>query len=90
MVNGFSVEFTPQAADDLSGMTKPIAQRLLDKIRWLATNFDAVTPTALSGDLVGVYKLRVGDYRVLYALKTESSSICIVRIRHRKDVYKNL
>lgn len=61
MVTAFSVEFTQQAADDLGGMPKTVAQRILDKIRWLSNNFESLTPAALAGDLAGVYKLRVGD-----------------------------
>lgn len=38
MVTTFSVEFTNQAADDLGEITKTVAQRILDKIRWLSSN----------------------------------------------------
>jgi hypothetical protein len=34
VVTNFSVEFTDQAADDLGEITKTVAQRILDKIRW--------------------------------------------------------
>lgn len=90
MVTTFSVEFTDQAADDLGEITKTVAQRILDKIRWLSSNCESLTPAALAGDLAGIYKLRVGDYRVLYTLENDARSIRILRIRHRRDVYKNL
>ena len=38
MVTTFSVEFTDEAADDLGEITKTVAQRILDKIRWLSSN----------------------------------------------------
>lgn len=90
MVTNFSVEFTDQAAADLGGITKTVAQRILEKVRWLSANCWSLTPAALAGDLAGIYKLRVGDYRVLYTLKKDARSLCILRIRHRRDVYKNL
>lgn len=90
MVTTFSVEFTDQAADDLGEITKTVAQRILDKIRWLSANCGSLTPATLAGDLAGIYKLRVGDYRVLYTLENDARSIRILRIRHRRDVYKNL
>jgi mRNA interferase RelE/StbE len=34
------------------------------------------------------YRLRCGSYRVLYEIRDEELIICIVRIRHRKDVYR--
>jgi mRNA interferase RelE/StbE len=90
VVTTFSVEFTDQAADDLGEITKTVAQRILDKIRWLSANCGSLTPAALAGDLAGIHKLRVGDYRVLYTLKNDTRSVRILRIRHRRDVYKNL
>lgn len=81
-----SVRFTPQAEADLARLDREIAQRVLRKIRWLAENFGLITPESLSGPLRGVFKIRVGDYRVLYTY-TEST-IIIHRIAHRREVYK--
>jgi mRNA interferase RelE/StbE len=52
----YHVEFTPTAAEDLARLNKPIAQRILTKIRWLAENFPALTPKPLTGQWSGVYK----------------------------------
>lgn len=82
------VEFTPTAAEDLARLNKPVAQRVLTKIRWLAENFQALTPEPLTGQWEGVYKLRVGDYRVLYTFDTTKNSITIHFVRHRREVYK--
>ncbi len=43
-----------------------MARRIVQRINWLAANWDAVRLEALTGDLAGLYKLRVGDYRVIY------------------------
>lgn len=45
----YHVEFTPTATDDLARLNKPIAQRILSKIRWLVENFPALTPESLTG-----------------------------------------
>jgi mRNA interferase RelE/StbE len=84
----YSVKFTSTAVDDLERLTKPIAQRILTKIRWLADNFEQLPPEPLTGSWKGVYKLRVGDYRVLYTFKTAESTITVRFVRHRRDVYK--
>ena len=62
----YEVEFTPEAQNDLSRLSKNIAQQVLKKIRWLMENFAAITPEPLTGQWQGTYKLRVGDYRVVY------------------------
>jgi mRNA interferase RelE/StbE len=42
----YQVEFTREAEEDLSGLSKTIAQRIIKKIRWLAENFEILTPDA--------------------------------------------
>lgn len=56
-----NVQFRPQAITDLERLDQVIAQRILSKIKWLIQNFDSTTPQALTGDLKGFFKLRVGD-----------------------------
>jgi mRNA interferase RelE/StbE len=84
----FQVDFTPVAATDLARLDKPVAQRVLKKIRWLAENFEAITPETLTGPWQGVFKLRVGDYRVLYTCDREKQKILVHFIRHRREIYK--
>lgn len=36
----------------------------------------------------GAYRLRVGDYRVVYGVNEEENVITVFRVRHRKDVYR--
>ena len=82
------VVFTQQAKDDLRRLDKPTAQRVLNKIRWLAENIASVTPQPLKGQWQGVYKLRVGSYRVLYTWQAQQQQMTILFIRHRSEVYK--
>lgn len=42
----------------------------------------------LRGDLVGVWSARRGTYRVLYRLRDESREVIVLRIEHRRDVYR--
>jgi mRNA interferase RelE/StbE len=67
----FQVEFTAAAESDLARLDKSMAQRVLKKIRWLAENFEVITPEVLTGPWQGVFKLRVSDYRVLYTSDRE-------------------
>ncbi len=83
----YSVEFTPGAIKNLGLLTSTNQQRTLNKIRWLSENFENVVPQALSADLSGLFKLRVGDYRVIYSFDLESQHITIHKIGHRREVY---
>ena len=84
----YSVKFTPTAVDDLARLNKPIAQRIFTKIRRLAENFEALTPEPLAGQWDGIYKLRIGDYRVLYTFNKAEPSLTVHFVRHRREVYK--
>lgn len=83
----FQVVFTTSAENDLARIDKPVAQRVMKKLRWLAENFEVITPEPLTGQWRGVFKLRIGDYRVLYTCDKHLKQIVVLIVRHRRDVY---
>jgi mRNA interferase RelE/StbE len=62
------VEWTEEALDDFEKLDLPIQKRILGKISWFSRHFDNVTPEPLSGELRKVFKIRIGDWRVIYKL----------------------
>ena len=84
----YKVEFTREAVDDLRHLDKAVAQRILRKLKWLSDNFDTVTPEALTAELKGLFKLRVGSYRVIYEVKRSERLLTIHFVSHRKDIYR--
>lgn len=85
----YEVEFTEGALNDLAKLSKEISQRILKKTRWLAENFEALSHEPLTNQWQGMYKLRVGDYRVIYTFESETQRLIIVHlIGHRREVYK--
>lgn len=79
-----SLEFKPRAEKDLSGLPKADQSRILQKIELLQHG--------LTGDIKRLtnftpeYRLRVGDYRILFEIV--ESSIIVYRILHRRDAYR--
>jgi mRNA interferase RelE/StbE len=53
----------------------------------LAENFEDITPLALTANLVGAYKLRVGNYRIIYEFSEADETIVILKIGHRSEIY---
>lgn len=84
----FQVEFTAGAEADLARLDKPVAQRVLKELRWPAENLEVITPETLTGQWQGVFKLCVGDYRVLYTCDREKQKIVVHFVRHRREIYK--
>ena len=83
----WSLRFDDGVEQALADLDRPIAERVADKLRWLAENAGAVRHKPLRGDLAGLYKLRVGDWRVLYTLLQDEHIILVLRLGHRREVY---
>jgi mRNA interferase RelE/StbE len=83
-----NIEWNEDAIKDLAKLDKPVAQRILKKIDWLSDNFKKVTPEPLIGQFKGTFKLRIGDWRVVYTI--ESHTLVIQFIGHRRDIYSIL
>lgn len=84
----YRVRFLPEAAEELTSLDKPVAERVFKKIKWLVENFANLTPEPLSSELRGLFKLRVGDHRVLCSFDRKTRVIYIHLIGHRRDIYK--
>lgn len=80
------VEWTAAAIADLSVIDKAIVKRIVDKIDWYAHNYEQLIPEQLSGSLKGLYKIRIGDWRVIYELKDDA--LIILYINHCSKIYK--
>lgn len=81
------VEFESEAIEDLDRMSPAIRERILRKINWLALNFEQAAPQGLKSNLSGFYKLRIGDYRVIYEVEPDTQTLVIVRAGHRSEIY---
>ena len=74
------------ALGHLEGLDPIIRKRILVKVSWLENNFEDIVPEKLHRDLKGLYKLRVGGYRIVYSVR--ESGITVETVGHRRDVYK--
>ena len=83
----YRVDFAKSAAKDLRGIDHKWIPRIVASIE--ALELDA-RPSGCR-KLVGsdhTYRIRVGDYRVVYDIHDDTLIILVVRIRHRRDVYR--
>ena len=84
----YRVRVLGEAERDLARLDKSAGRRIVKRIHWLASNLEQVRLEALTGGLSGLYKLRVGDYRVLYEIFDDEQVIVIHEIGHRRDIYR--
>jgi len=84
----YRVDFTPQALEDVSKLDRIISERVIKRLEWLSQNIELINPQALKGKFQGMFKLVVGDWRVIYTADFTDKLITVHLIGHRKEVYK--
>ena len=84
----WSVTYTADAIKALTGMDRTIARRIRAKILALAR--DPRAPNNNVRKLTGIegYRLRVGDWRVIYTLKHEILTVVVISVGHRREIYE--
>jgi mRNA interferase RelE/StbE len=64
----YRLTFQLSTVQDLAAIDQPMAQRLLDKSKWLASNVDNLRHELIADDLPGLCKYAVGEWRIFYAI----------------------
>ena len=82
----FSIRIKGSAAKELERIAKADRARLVEAIDRLSEN--PFLGSALKGELRGLRRLRIGDYRVLYEVQHGELIVLVVRVAHRREVYR--
>ena len=83
----YRVEIARSAAKDLRGIDRKWIPKIVAAIETLESDPRPVGCKKLMGS-DHTYRLRIGDYRVVYDIQDDTLIILVVRIRHRRDVYR--
>jgi mRNA interferase RelE/StbE len=85
----FRIELTKSAARALKTIPKTDQKRIAKRIESLAKAPPEPVKTKMKGDNP-FHRVRVGDYRIIYEIQNEILLILILKIGHRKEVYRRL
>jgi len=83
----YRVEFRGSAERELHRVNRQMVPRIIAAIDELADQPRAPGTTKLSG-AEHTYRIRVGDYRVVYTIDDSQKLISVERVRHRKEAYR--
>lgn len=81
----------PSAETDLENLDPEVRRRILRRVIWLGESAPRMVHhqlTNMPDDLIGLCRLRVGDYRILYWVCHQRKELKVYRIRHRSEVYR--
>lgn len=84
----FRVEWKKSTKKDLRKLPPSVVDRVVEAVTGLAENPFPHGVEKLTGS-EHAYRIRLGDYRIVYEVVTESALVEIQRVRHRKDVYRS-
>ena len=84
----YKIVYTTQAAKALLKMPRNIAQRIREKVELVAVDPFAPLPNATKLQGRPGYRLRVGDWRIIYEINEDSVMIVVLKIAPRGEVYR--
>ena len=85
----YTVTFARSAGKELDALPDEVAERVLLAIEKLAANPRPAGVVNLQG-FKHLWRIRVGDYRVIFSVDERARVVDVAHIRHRKDVYRGL
>ena len=85
----YSIDFRPAVLKSLKRFPKKELIRIKKRIEELGQNLPDPNTTKMKGNN-SFHKIRTGDYRIVYEIHNDRVVILIVKVGHRKDVYKGL
>jgi len=90
ILNGYSIKFTSEANDNLLNLEKNDYLKVVSKIKCLTSDCLNLNIKKLKLKKVNLYRLRVGDFRIIYSIESEQIVVWIIAIGLRKDIYKRI
>ena len=85
----YNVSFKPSVEKDLRPLPKSVVARVIEQIENLKTDPLPRQAIKLSG-AERLYRIREGDYRIVYQVDTEAMQVMVHYVRHRREIYRSL
>jgi mRNA interferase RelE/StbE len=85
----YAIYFKPSADRQLRKLPLDVQRRIVAAVEALAGNPHPPGVVIIAGD-DNLWRIRVGDYRVVYEIHDDRLIVLVLRVAHRKDVYRRL
>lgn len=79
---------TKNAESDLARLDRNSQRRIVEKLKWFVEHFEEVTPFPLDNPWKGFFKLRAGDWRIIYEVEEANRRVVVHLIDRRDKIYK--
>jgi mRNA interferase RelE/StbE len=85
--SSYRLEFSAKAARQFKALPAQVQKFLQSRLETLAENPKPQAVTKLS-EYESLYRLRAGDYRIFFEIQKSSGVILVVKVGHRREVYR--
>ena len=85
----YKIFWKPSAQKELKKLDKKMIAKIIAEVEKLSENPKPASSKKLSGSDI-TYRIRVNDYRVIYDILDRKIELLVIKIGHRKDIYRNL
>ena len=82
----YALEFTPAARRDMKRLDRTARRRIDAVLGLLRENPRPPNAKVLNGPLREYWRVRTGDYRIIYTIEDNRLAVCVIRIGHRTEV----
>ena len=79
---------TPRVERRIAALPTPVRRRVFEAIERLAREPRPAGVRKLSGEMRGFWRVRVGDYRIVYDIDAEQRLVSIAAVHHRRESYR--
>lgn len=87
-MSNWNLKFDKKAFKELSKLDKQVQQKIFSELdRILLLPHPKEVGKFLTGNLSGLWRYRVGDYRIVTRIEDNILTILVVRVAHRKEIY---
>lgn len=84
----YRIYLRKSAAKELKKLPKPTIQKVIKRIESLTIEPRPIDCVKLTGQ--ELYRIRQGSYRIVYSIQDAVLTVWVIKISHRKDIYKRL
>ena len=85
---GYKIAWHEDVYKDLERLDKPLRKKIVERIKEYLVKDPATLGKPLTGPFAGLHRYRYGDYRVIYGIDMTEKVVKVLKVRHRKEVYK--
>jgi mRNA interferase RelE/StbE len=84
----YSISINPSALKELGKLPKVIAKKAEKAIDALSEEPRPIGVKKLKGTDEHLYRIRIGDYRIIYSIEDEIKIVDVLKVGHRKEIYR--